>query len=169
MKEAVDVAKEEWQEGVELENRKKVELALQEQQAVWDKRYTYYYPSGCRFSCLESVHPAMQNLYIVQDNVHSVRKTNEAQLFFCFFRLELEKAQAVASAKEQLSEELAETRRRLEEEEHRQQTERRKGGGSDGEDTSSRKGEEEWEREKERAVDEAVKQARAMWMEEREK
>ena len=50
--------------------------------------------------------------------------------------------------------------------------ERLKGGGSDGEDReqpSSRKGEEEWEREKERAVDEAVKQARAKWIEEREK
>ena len=42
MKEAVGVAREEWQEGVELENRKKVELALQEQQAVWDKKYAYY-------------------------------------------------------------------------------------------------------------------------------
>ena len=86
--------------------------------------------------------------------------------------MELEKSQAVALAKEQFSEELAETRRRLEEE----QGERLKGGGgSDGEDTghhqpSSRKKErEEWEREKERAVDEAVKQARAKWMEEREK
>ena len=52
--------------------------------------------------------------------------------------------------------------------------ERLKGGGSDGEDReqpSSRKGKEreEWEREKERAVDEAVKQARAKWIEEREK
>ena len=52
--------------------------------------------------------------------------------------------------------------------------ERLKGGESDGEDReqpSSRKGEEreEWEREKERAVDEAVKQARAKWIEEREK
>ena len=89
--------------------------------------------------------------------------------------MELEKSQAVASAKEQWSEELAETRHRLEEE----QGERLKeGGGSDGEDTgqpsSRKKGEEEkereeWEREKERAVDEAVKQARAKWMEEREK
>lgn len=82
----------------------------------------------------------------------------------------MEKAQAVASVKEQFSEELAETRCRLEEE-HRQQVGRLKGGGSDGDDTgqpSSRK-EEEWEREKERAVDEAVKQARAKWMEEREK
>ena len=86
--------------------------------------------------------------------------------------MELEKSQAVASAKEQFSEELAETRCRLEKE----QGERLKGGGgSDGEDTghhqpSSRKKErEEWEREKERAVDEAVKQARAKWMEEREK
>ena len=39
MKEVVGVAREEWQEGVELEIRKKVEVALQEQQAVWDKRY----------------------------------------------------------------------------------------------------------------------------------
>ena len=39
MKEAVGVAKEEWQEGVELENRKKVELALKEQEAIWDKRW----------------------------------------------------------------------------------------------------------------------------------
>jgi hypothetical protein len=88
-----------------------------------------------------------------------------------FLRLELEKSQAVASAKEQFSEELAEARRRLEEE----QGKRVKGGGSDGEDiaqpSSRKKGEEEkeWEREKERAVDEAVKQARAKWMEEREK
>ena len=89
--------------------------------------------------------------------------------------MELEKSQAIASAKEQWSEELAETRRRLEEE----QGERLKGGGgSDGEDngqpSSRKKGEEEkergeWEREKERVVDEAVKQARAKWMEEREK
>ena len=42
MKEAVGVAREEWQEGVEFENRKKVELALKEQQAVWDKKYVYY-------------------------------------------------------------------------------------------------------------------------------
>ena len=39
MKEAVGVAREEWQEGVELENKKKVELALKEQQAIWDKRW----------------------------------------------------------------------------------------------------------------------------------
>lgn len=39
VKEAVGVAREEWQEGVELENRKKVELALQERQAIWEKRY----------------------------------------------------------------------------------------------------------------------------------
>ena len=39
MKEAVGVAKEEWQEGVELDNRKKVELALKEQEAIWDKRW----------------------------------------------------------------------------------------------------------------------------------
>ena len=39
MKEAVGVAREEWREGVELENRKKVELALQERQAIWEKRY----------------------------------------------------------------------------------------------------------------------------------
>ena len=76
--------------------------------------------------------------------------------------------------KEQFSEELAETRRRLEEEHRQQQVERLKGGESDGEDReqpSSRKGKEreEWEREKERAVDEAVKQARAKWIEEREK
>ena len=40
VKEAVGVAREEWREGVGLENRKKVELALQERQAIWEKRYT---------------------------------------------------------------------------------------------------------------------------------
>lgn len=57
MKEVVGVAREEWQEKVELESRKKVELALQEQQAVWDKRYAYHgkfhiiiaYSSWCKF------------------------------------------------------------------------------------------------------------------------
>ena len=39
MKEAVGVAREEWQEGVELENRKKMELALKEQEAIWGKRW----------------------------------------------------------------------------------------------------------------------------------
>ena len=39
MKEAVGMAREEWQEGVELENKKKVEVALKEQQAIWDKRW----------------------------------------------------------------------------------------------------------------------------------
>ena len=41
MKEAVSVAREEWQEGVEQENRKKVELILKEQQVAWDKRYIF--------------------------------------------------------------------------------------------------------------------------------
>ena len=39
MKEAVGVAREEWQEGVEQENKKRMELALKEQELVWDKKF----------------------------------------------------------------------------------------------------------------------------------
>ena len=86
--------------------------------------------------------------------------------FLLSLRLELEKAQAIASAKEQFTEELAETSRRLEEE-HRQQVDKLKQGTNNQKDTGHSR--EEWEREKERAVDEAVKQARVKWLEEREK
>ena len=39
VREAVGVAREEWQEGAEQESRKRVELALKEQQEIWSKRY----------------------------------------------------------------------------------------------------------------------------------
>ena len=81
-------------------------------------------------------------------------------------RLESEKSEALASAKAQFSKELAEATHRLEEERGQQGEDvRRESQGVDGE-TSKR--EEEWEREKERAVDEAVKLARAKWLEEKE-
>ena len=41
VKEAVGVAREEWQEGVGQEDKKRVELALKEQELVWNKRYEF--------------------------------------------------------------------------------------------------------------------------------
>lgn len=85
--------------------------------------------------------------------------------FLHFFRLESEKAQAVATAKAQFTRELAEATHR-QEEEHGHQLEKLKQERLQVHINPSK---EEWEREKERAVDEAVKQARKKWLEEKEK
>ena len=71
----------------------------------------------------------------------------------------------LASAKAQFSKELAEATHKLEEE-HTDQLEKVRQGSGQVQGQSSR---EEWEREKERAVEEAVKQARVKWLQEKEK
>ena len=40
------MAKEEWQEETEQENKKKVELAIKEHQLIWEKRYKTNQISG---------------------------------------------------------------------------------------------------------------------------
>ena len=70
----------------------------------------------------------------------------------------------LASAKAQFSRELAETRHRLEEEHTRQAEILRQENGQAQAQSSG----EEFEREKERAVEEAVRQARVKWLQEKE-
>lgn len=77
--------------------------------------------------------------------------------------MEVEKTQVLASAKAQFSRELAETTHRLKEE-HTHQIEILRQDQAQAQSS----GKEEFEREKERAVEEAVRQARMKWLQEKE-
>ena len=80
-------------------------------------------------------------------------------------RLASERDEALVSAKAQYTSELAEATRRLEGEHGRQLEAARR----EGQQTHVESSREEWEREKERAIQEAVKEARVKWLEEKER